>query len=281
MRPPLTFVPAADLPYAELASLVQRGFAGYVVPMHMTAAALEARNRIEHVDLFASCVALLDGAPVGLAMVARRGRRCRLAAMGVVTEARGTGAAQALLDRVIEDARSRGDREMVLECIASNERALRLYRRAGFTELRRLVGWRSGAVEPAAESAPLLREVDPVELGHALARSDDGSLPWQLAPASLVGVTTPMRGWTIDGSALAVGGVLDREVSLRALFTLPDRRRRGHASRLVRALAAAFAPRSLVIPPMVPAGLGRELADHLGAVYHELEQLEMSLVLDA
>ncbi|MGN6105642.1 MAG: GNAT family N-acetyltransferase [Kofleriaceae bacterium] len=277
----MTFVPATDLPYPALAALFQRGFAGYVVPMHPTPEALEARHRVEHVDLFASRVALLDGAPIGLATIARRGRRSRLAAMGVVAEARGTGAAQALLDRVIEDARARGDREMVLECIASNERALRLYRRAGFTELRRLVGWRCAAVEPVAKSAPRLREVDPVELGHALARADDGSLSWQLAPASLVGVTAPMRGWTIDGSALVVGSVLDREISLRALFTLPDRRRRGHASRLVRALAADFAPRSLVIPPMVPAGLGRELADHLGAVPHELEQLEMSLVLDA
>jgi len=273
-----TFASAAELLYGDLAQLFERAFASYVVPIRATPSAMEARNRIEHVDLFASQIALDGATPVALALIARRGRRSRVAAMGVVPLARGSGVAQALLDKIIGDARDRGDDSLVLECIASNERAFRLYRRAGFVTTRRLVGWRAGALAPEAQ--PIV-EVDPAELGRVLARSDAGGLPWQLAPESLVALTAPMRGWTIDGSAFAVGSVLEQEVALRAVFTRPERRRMGHAARLVRGLAAMFAPRALAMGPIVPEGLGHEFAAHLGAVPHELAQVEMVFSLAA
>jgi GNAT superfamily N-acetyltransferase len=269
---PATFVAAAELPYAELAPLFERTFADYIVPMRMTPVGMEARNRVEDVDLFASQIARQGAAPVALALVARRGRGSRIAAMGVVLEARGSGVARELLDKVIDDARARGDNALVLECIASNERALRLYRRAGFVVTRRLVGWRAGALTPVAQ--PIV-EVDPAELGRALARSEQGGLPWQLAPESLMALTAPARGWTIDGTAMAVGSILEHEVAIRAVFTQPERRREGHAARLVRGLAALYAPRPLVMVPIVPEGLGSELAARLGVVPHELAQVEM------
>ncbi len=268
-----TFIAAADLTYGELAALFERSFADYVVPMRATPIGTEVRNRIEHVDLFASRVALHGGTPVGLALIARRGWRSRIAAMGVVVEARGSGAAQALLDRVLDDARVRGDHTLSLECIASNARALRLYRRAGFVVTRRLVGWRAGALVLAPQP---IREIDPAELGRQLARSDAGGLPWQVAPETLAALTAPARGWTIDGSAMAVGSVLEHEVSLRAVFTPPARRRAGHAARLLRGLAAHVAPRRLAIAPILPEGLGAAFAAHLGLVPHELSQVEMA-----
>ena len=271
-----TFASAAELPYDDLAKLFECAFASYIVPIRATPSALEMRNRTEHVDLVASQIALSGGAPVALALIARRGRKSRVAAMGVVIEARGSGVAQALLDKIIGDARDRGDDSLVLECIASNERAFRLYRRAGFVTALRLVGWRAGALAPEAQS---IVEVDPAELGRVLARSDDGGLPWQLAPESMAALTAPMRGWTIDGSAFAVGSVLEQEVALRAVFTRPERRREGHAVRLVRGLAAMFAPRLLAMGPIVPEGLGGEFAAYLGAAPHELAQVEMVFLL--
>jgi GNAT superfamily N-acetyltransferase len=268
-----TFAPAGELAYPDLARLLERAFAGYVVALQLTPAALETRNRAEHVDLFASQLALQGGAPVAVALIARRGRRSRVAAMGVVAEARGAGVARGLLDKLIGDARDRGDESLILECIASNERALRLYRRAGFLANRRLVGWRAGALAP--EVQPIV-EVDPGELGRLLARSDDGKLPWQLAPETLIGLAAPARGWTIDGTAFAVGHVLDKEVAIRAVFTRPDRRRGGNAARLIRGLAAVFAPLRLAMAPNAPEGLGSELAGHLGLAPHELAQIELA-----
>jgi GNAT superfamily N-acetyltransferase len=262
--------------YGELASLFERTFESYVVPMRATPTVMEARNRIEHVDLFSSQVARRDGQPVALALIARRGRRSRVAAMGVVAEARASGVGRALLDQVIDDASARGDDSLVLECIASNERAFQLYASAGFVVRRRLTGWRAGGLAPIVQ--PIV-EVDPAELGRILARSDDGELPWQLAPETLSALTAPMRGWTIDRSAFAVGHVHEHEVAIRAVFTRPDRRRGGNAARLVRGLAGAFAPRALVMAPHVPEGLGSELADHLRLQPHELSQVEMAFPL--
>ena len=267
---------AAELTYGALAPLFERSFADYVVPMRATPSGTEVRNRIEHVDLFASKIALHGAAPVALALIARRGRHSRVAAMGVVVEARGSGVARALLDHVIAEARARGDETLSLECIASNERALRLYQRAGFAVTRRLIGWRAGAL---VEDPQPIVEVDPAELGRRLARSEHERLPWQLAPETLAALTAPARGWTIDGSAFAVGSVLEHELSLRAVFTPPALRRAGHAARLLRGLAAAFAPLRLALAPLVPEGLGSELAAHLGAVPHELSQVEMVLSL--
>jgi GNAT superfamily N-acetyltransferase len=268
----VTFVAAADLAYADLTALLSRAFANYVLPVHPAPRALEARNRIEHVDLFSSLVAQREREPVGLALIARRGRMSRIAAMGVVAEARGSDVARRLLGSVLDDARGRDDDAMTLECIASNERALRLYRRAGFVTTRRLVGWRAGALVP--EVQPIV-EVEPTQLGRLLARSDDGALPWQLAPETLVGMTAPVRGWTIDGTAFAIGNVLENEISIRAVFTRPERRRGGNAARLVRGLAALFAPLRLVMAPVIPEGLGSELAGHLGLAPHEFAQVEM------
>jgi len=274
----VTFESAGELAYPDLAQLVARAFANYIVPVQPTPSALEARNRIEHVDLFASLVARQGGAPLGLALIARRGRNSRVAAMGVAVEARGSGVARALLERVIADARERRDHTLILECIASNERALQLYRRAGFQPIRRLVGWRAGALAP--ETQPIV-EVDPRELGRLLARSDDGKLPWQLAPETLLGLTAPTRGWTIDGTAFAVGSVLEKEIAIRAVFTRPDRRRGGNAARLIRGLAAVFAPLRLAMAPIAPELLGAELAGHLGLSQHELAQIEMAFSLSS
>lgn len=273
-----TFESAAELACAELADLFERSFAGYVIPMRVVTTVMEERNRLAHVDLYASQIAYRDDLPVGIAMIARRGRRSRVAAMGVVPEARGAGVGRALLEQVVGDAEARGDDVLVLECIASNERAQRMYRRAGFGVTRRLVGWRAGALTP--ETQPIV-EIDPSELGRVLARSDDGKLPWQLAPETLMAITAPARGWTIDRTSFAVGTVHEKEVSVHAVFTRPDRRRGGNAARLIRGLAAMFAPLRLVMAPLVPEGLGAELAGHLGLAPHELSQLEMVLPLAA
>ena len=59
-----TFIAAAELVYADLATLFVRAFANYLVPIRTSPGAMEARNRIEHVDLFASQTAQHGAAPV-------------------------------------------------------------------------------------------------------------------------------------------------------------------------------------------------------------------------
>ena len=127
---------AADLRLTELAEIFTAGFAGYVIPMRMTPAALAQRIAAEDVDLEASRVLRRGADRVGLALVARRGWVSRVAAMGIRPEARGQGVGRALLERLLEDARARGDRRIRLEVFESNATARQLYERGGF----RIVG---------------------------------------------------------------------------------------------------------------------------------------------
>src|SRR2546430_16100258 len=82
---------AALYPLSGLAELFTAGFAGYVIPMKMSADTLAERVANEDIDLALSRVVVRGGEELGLALIARRGRESRLAAMGIRAEARSAG----------------------------------------------------------------------------------------------------------------------------------------------------------------------------------------------
>ena len=55
--------------------------------------------------------------------------------LAVTAEKRGQGAGTMLLQNVLEDARNKGVKQFFLEVRKSNEKALKLYEKAGFTRL--------------------------------------------------------------------------------------------------------------------------------------------------
>ena len=55
--------------------------------------------------------------------------------LAVTAEKRGQGAGTMLLQNVLEDARNKGVKRFFLEVRKSNEKALKLYKKAGFTRL--------------------------------------------------------------------------------------------------------------------------------------------------
>jgi GNAT superfamily N-acetyltransferase len=109
------FPSAADYPLSRLAGLFTASFAGYVIPMQMSVEALAERVAAEDIHLAASRVALSGGELVGLGLVSRRGRKGRVAAMGLLPEARGQGGGRVLLAELVAGARARGDRRLLLE----------------------------------------------------------------------------------------------------------------------------------------------------------------------
>ena len=60
---------------------------------------------------------------------------CEIKRLFVRPEARGTGVGRALLDRLIETARSRGYRELWLDTLPTMHAAQQLYRRHGFMQV--------------------------------------------------------------------------------------------------------------------------------------------------
>ena len=275
--PPWSTQSAAEFPLSTLADLFTAGFAGYLIPLVMTSDALAERLAAEDIHLASSRVLLLDAQPAGLALIARRGRESRLAAMAIVQPARHRGAGRALLAPLLEDARVRGDRRMRLEVFESNLPARALYEGAGFRRTARLVGY--DLPSPPAIAAGL-REVDATEFARQLARCDAGPLPWQLEPASLSAPPAAARCFSLEERAFAyISGIPEKSIAVRGLLTLEGHRRNGWARRLLAGLAAQFPGRAISVPPLVPEGLGAAFFTALGFQQSALTQLEMALPL--
>jgi GNAT superfamily N-acetyltransferase len=268
---------AADLGLTELAEVFTAGFAGYVIPFRITPGALAERIASEDIDLEASRILWRGRDPVGLALVARRGWISRVAAMGIRSEARGTGVGRALLARLLDDARARGDRRMRLEVFENNAAARRLYEGGGFRTVTRLVGYEAKTLQPQPHE---LEERDPAEFAARLAAAGPGRLPWQLEPASLSAPPASARCFSLEDKAFAyVSGLSAQAVLIRGVLTLPAVRLRGHASRLLRALAARHPGAALSVQPLMPEGLAPRFFEKAGFQPGTLTQLEMERVV--
>ena len=280
LRVPMEIRSAALYPLSGLAELLTAGFAGYVIPMKMSADALAERVANEDIDLALSRVVVRAGEELGLALIARRGRESRLAAMGIRAEARSAGAGRFLLAHVLRDARQRGERRMRLEVFESNAPARALYEGSGFTVVRRLVGYEC-ARPPAADAAFRLDELDPAEFSRQLALvTAPAALPWQLEPATLSSPPRSARCFALENKSFVyVSGVTENAVSIRGVLTLPSERRKGHARRMLNGLSAMFPDRALSVPALLPEGLAAPFFSAMGFAPVDLAQIEMSLDL--
>lgn len=304
----LSLAPATTVPIDLVADLLQRAFADDIAPMGPAAfspVTLQSLVARDDVLLDRSYVALRDGAPVGIALVAvrpaRGGPRTRLAGMGVAPEARRLGVGRALLERVIADARGRGSPAVTLEAFERNAAALHLYESHGFVAARRLLGFTLSMTElprdaaattrPAitlrATEAPLLL---PLITLCASAEPPEAAPPWQLEAMSLtrLGPAASIYAFAEGGGLAGVRPVgyvaLTGEgpgARLAGLGVVPAKRRQGLA---MAALAALRATRpglaTLSMPPLAPEKSALvPFLTTLGAAPANEAQVEMRLSL--
>lgn len=270
--PDVTLASALNAPFPVLAEAMARGFEGYFVPIPSDPGVFAARVRQEQIDLASSLVALgAAGEAVGLALVARRGTTDRVAAMGVALPWRGRGVGDALLRRLALDARARGARRLLLEVVEQNAPAVALYGKHGFAVTRRLVG-HEGALPPG--DAADLHEWDVEAFADLAARDGDPALPWQLHVATLGALTPPSCALRL-GPAAALVNTAGEAVVVRGLVVERARRREGHGTRLLRALAARFEGRRLAVPAVVPEGPQDAFLRAAGLERSALSQFEM------
>ena len=275
---PLPSRPIADFTSAEVADTVTRSFEGYLVSIRFTPEAYERRFRNEHLDPYASRVYVRDGAPIGIMLIARRGWTRRVAAMGFVPEARGQGLGRRALGEVIAEARSQGERTVMLEVIDGNAPAMALYTKVGFRTLRRLVGYRW---EPSSGAAPdALTEIDPLEVARAVCREGEENLPWMLSAETFAGAVPPLRAYRLEDRAFALTGDPQAEnLTLVALVVPRAHRRQGWGSRMLNALAALHPGRPWLVSPVVPEDLAPGFFARPGWGRNAISQWEMRLEL--
>jgi len=271
----LRFVPADAVRPAALHAAFGQAFADYLVgPFTVALDQWPVFLGRQAVDLAQSRVALDGEALLAFSLVAPRPgiAHWRLATMGAVPQARGSGAAPALLDDFIDRASGAGMRGVELECFAQNARALRLYRSRGFGPLHELHGYRrpADAPRPAAQG-----NAQPVALEDAFAWIDAmalerGDLPLQVTPVALRAQPLDFQAWRL-GSAQLVAAPAPAGLAIHSLLDRQPAQQDAQA--LLAQWLAAHAGQAVTVPQLQRPELGGEALLRSGFERLPLHQL--------
>jgi len=272
-----TLVAADTLAPADLHAATIAAFADYLAgPFQLTPDQYPSFIGRQGIDLARSRAVVRDGAIQAFAFVCPRPEvgRWRLAVMGALPAARGTGAAPALLDDFIARTQAAGLPFAELECFAENERALRLYRRRGFEVVCALNGWQPADCNSRA--SVLARELQSVERIDAfawLAKTNQrvAWLPFPLTDRALSSQPRPLAFWRHGDAQIAFSVVDDTPAQIHSLVDL-DPAQLG-AEVLARALLAAHP--DVFAPPVLRDDLGGEALRRAGFAPHGKSQVLM------
>ncbi|MEO8439959.1 MAG: GNAT family N-acetyltransferase [Spartobacteria bacterium] len=201
-------VPAHEISLAEQAATFTAAFDGYVGgSFEMDAAALARFICTQGADLCYSRFARSAEGLCGFGYISRTGAVARLAGMGVIAAARREGIARGLLLHLLAEAKTRGDRIMMLEVIEQNPPAYALYQREGFREVTRLCSWRRPAnAEPsvAVKSAARISEIPLTSASQLTSAQEFPELPWPVSRHALAKMALG-RAYASDCAAVVIG----------------------------------------------------------------------------
>ncbi len=199
--------------------------------------------------------------------------------MGVIATARRTGVARGLLLHLLEEARARRDRMMVLEVIEQNPAACALYRREGFRKMGRFMRLASsGAGRRAGNFRHVRRARGNFDGGRQPARGRTGipELPWAICRHAIARMISG-RAY-LSGRAVVVIGdpAVAGPVRIHALAAVapnePDWAEMRKASAGVLGLHHG---REFFAPPVFPEEFGTKLFAPLGFAREPLSQFLM------
>ncbi|HNQ94300.1 MAG TPA: GNAT family N-acetyltransferase [Anaerolineales bacterium] len=270
--------PASDLPLPDLLQILNRGFEEYPVPIHLSLSQFLDMTRKDSIDLTASRVLFVDDKPQGVALIARRGWTSRLAAMGIVIESRNQGAGSWLMEKLIREARERGDHEMTLEVIEQNDPAIHLYKKFGFQVIRRLIGLiRREAVE--FEDAAL-QEIDVRDAGTLISQYGLPNLPWQLSGETIAQMTPPARAFQHGPAFIVLSDPDANHVVVWSLLVKPEARGNRSGAILLKQVIANRPGKTWHVPAIYPEEMGA-VFEHACFERETLSQWQMRLPLAA
>jgi ribosomal protein S18 acetylase RimI-like enzyme len=268
--------PASDFPIPDLADLMTRSFEGYFVPVNITDMVLHTMLRRDGIDLTASRVLMKDDEPIGIAFIARRGWTSRLAAMGITSDARNGGVGTWAMEQLIEESKSRGEKEMVLEVIEQNTAGVKLYEKVGFQKVRRLVGYK--LENPQSESAHNLEEIDIRDLARQVTYHGMKDLPWQLSGTTIMQHTPPSRAFRLNDAYCLVSNPDATDMAISSVLVKARSRGAGLSAVLLRALFAKFPNKTWHVSPIYPEEMGF-IFEQVGMTREPISQWQMSRAL--
>ena len=274
----LEIVPAHELSLNEQAQVANRAFAGYVGGWtDLDAGALARFLTLQGSDVVYSRFIRLESELVGFGYINRTANILRLSGMGIVPEARGSGAARMLIDQLLEEGEQRGDEAMLLEVIEQNPRAHAVYRRHGFRELGRLLGWRrAAAAGPPQDDAIRGDEVSILSALRIPAARDYPELPWQISRHAIAKAPIA-RAFRTETVCLIIGDPEATPVRIYAAISVDPphglvwKELRG----VLAGVIARFPHREFFAPAIFPEEFGTHLFKPLGFKIEPISQFLM------
>ena len=275
----LDIKPASDYPVTDLFRFLNLSFENYLIPIQFNINQFLGMLRKDGIDLNTSRVLLVDDEPSGTALIARRGWTSRLAAMGVMKEARGKKAGSWLMEQLIKEARARNDREMTLEVIEQNEPAVRLYKRSNFQTIRRLIGFAENEKSPnTVRPASHLQEMDLREMGRLILQHGLPDLPWQFSGETIALLNPPARAYRNGQAYIAISDPTTENVVIWSLLVETAARGQGLAAEMLQDVMVTFPNKQWHVPAILPEELGF-VFERAGFQREELSQWQMRLML--
>ncbi|CAI1143436.1 GNAT family N-acetyltransferase [Serratia quinivorans] len=261
----------------QLAQILCHCFENYIVRFVIDGDTFARRFGAEDLSLNDSIIVTHQQQPVALALISRRGLHSRVAALSIRPEMRGKGLGKALMQRIVAEARERGDRQLSLEVIEGNDPAIALYHQAGLRIVGTLTGHLAGE-QTAGDTVPL-QEIDPLFVSHRLIAEGATSQPWLIAPETLFKLPGKPYAFALEQhQAYAVVQVGADKCFLRMIYVPPQHRNQGHARAMLAALQARFSPLPLVTNVYVPEVAAPFFA-RLGWQQDAMRQFEMTITL--
>jgi ribosomal protein S18 acetylase RimI-like enzyme len=272
--------PASSYPVAELVDLLNHGFEDYFIPIHFTSSLFLNMLHKDGIDLATSRVLLINQDPCGLALIAPRPTLhiSRLAAMGIAKDTRGKGAGSWLMNILIAEARDRGDREMVLEVIEQNEPAMKLYRKYGFENIRRLVGYIHIGKKTEEKQKGILEEIELREMGTLISQYGLSDIPWQLSAEGVTQVNPPLHAYRDGQAYILMSDPKAEHVAIWSLLVEPEARGRGLGTRMLKQVLARWPGKTWHIPALCPEEFGH-VFEKAGFEREKLSQWQMKVSL--
>lgn len=267
-------VPAHDLALAEQAAVFNQAFTGYLVGWSdLDAAGLARFIRAQGIDLCYSRFVRINNALAGFGYINRTGNVSRIAAMGLVPDARRTGASSFVLAALLDEAKTRGDEAMVLEVFEQNLPALNLYRRLGFRPLMRLPGWRRApGASIEIRAAGKLDEISLLAASQMRGSLEFPQIPWQVSRYAVTKLADA-RAYQLDNGCVVIGNPNLTPIRLHALIG-PDATL--EAPRIIVAgLIEKFPESEFFAPPIFPEQFGTGIFEPLGFVREPFNQFLM------
>src|SRR3569832_953558 len=231
--------------FSTLYACFLHAFSDYQVDMQMSEQQFAHRLARDGVQLEISTGAFDDDDMIGFYLTALGDWQGKLTAYdagtGIVPDYRGRGVAQELFAFTVSRLKERAVSQCLLEVLTSNERAVALYRKLGFFEVRRLAVCRS--------QQPLKPIDDLVEVDlRRIPKPDwrlyqsfwDGYPSWQNSIAAVERIPNDrmILAAHVDGNCVGYGVVFQPAANLMQLAVAPLHRRKGIGSQILRALSA-------------------------------------------